>query len=52
MNLKILGRMFLEIIIIIEHNTYENKFIIMKKNHQSSKDEKGELVGRLVRGNL
>ena len=49
MNLKILGRMALDIISIIAHNPYENKQIILTKNHQPSKCEKGKLVGRLLR---
>ena len=52
MNLKILGRMVLDIIIIIEHNPYENNSIRMTKNHQPSKGEKGEPVRRLLRGKL
>ena len=57
MNLKILGRMVLDIIIIIEHNPYENISIIMVKKNQPSKGEKGpwkggkgELIRRLLRG--
>ena len=57
MNLKILGRMVLNIIRIIEHNPYENNPIRMIKNHQPSKGEKGhwkgekgERVRRLLRG--
>ena len=56
-NLKILGRMVLDIIRIIAHNPCEKISIIMIKNHQPSKSdkgawkgEKGEPVGRLLRG--
>ena len=45
MDLKILGRMVVEIIRIIEHNPYENKSIIMIKNHLPSKGEKGHWKG-------
>ena len=45
MNLKILERMVLDIIRIIEHNTYENKLIIMIKNPQALKGEKGHQKG-------
>jgi hypothetical protein len=58
-NLKIIGRMVLDIINIIEQNPYENKSIRITKKHQPSKgekghskSEKGELVGRLLRGKL
>ena len=50
MNLKILGRMVLDITRIISHNTYENNSIIMTKNYQPSKGENGEPVRRLLRG--
>ena len=59
MNLKIIGRMVLDIISIIAHNPYGNNSIRMTKNHQpskgekgASKDEKGEPVRRLMRGKL
>jgi hypothetical protein len=45
MNLKILGSMVIDIINIIEHNPCENKIIIMIKNHQLSKVEKGHRKG-------
>ena len=57
MNLKILGRMVIDIISIIEQNPCENNSIIMIKNHQLSKGENGawkgekvEPVRRLLRG--
>lgn len=46
MNLKIHGKMVLDIISIIAHNPRENRLIRMIKNHQPLK---GELVGRLSR---
>ena len=59
MNVKILGRMVLDIIRNIEDNPYENKSIRMTKNYQPSKGEKGHSKGekgepsrRLVRGKL
>ena len=45
MNLKILGRMVIDLINILGHNTYENNLIIMIKNHQPLKGEKGHLKG-------
>ena len=50
MKLKLLERMVLDIIIIIAHNPCENKPIIMVKNNQPSKGEKGETIRRLMRG--
>ena len=37
--------MVIDIISIIEHNNYENKLIIVIKNHQNSKGEKGHWKG-------
>ena len=45
MNLKLLGRMVLDIIIIIEHNNFQNKPIKMTKNNQPPKGGKGPLKG-------
>ena len=42
--------MVLDIIRIIEHNTYENKSIIMTIDHQPLKGEKGEPVRRFMMG--
>ena len=57
MNLKIVGRMVINIISIMKHNTYENIPIRMIKNRQPSKcgkgawkGQKGEPVRRLLRG--
>ena len=44
-NLKIVGRMVLEIINIIAHNTYKNNIIIIIKYHQHLKGEKGHWKG-------
>ena len=59
MNLKIIGRMVLDIINIIVHIPCENKPIITTKKNQPLKGEKGpwkgekgELVRRLLRGKL
>ena len=46
MNLKLLGRMIIDIINIIEHDPCENKSIIMIKNNQPPK---GGLVRRRLR---
>ena len=40
--MKILGRMVIDIINILGHNTYENNIIIMIKTYQTSKGEKGD----------
>ena len=45
MNLKILGRMVLDIIRIIGHNPYKNYPIRMIKNNKPSKGEKGAWKG-------
>ena len=45
MNLKLLGRMVINIINIIEHNPCENKSVKMTKNNQPLKGEKGPLKG-------
>ena len=53
MNLKIIGRMVLDIIRILEHNPCENKLIIMIKNHQPHRVKrvnKGEPVRRILMG--
>ena len=45
MKLKILGKVVLEIINILEHNPCENNLIRMIKNHQTSKGGKGQWKG-------
>ena len=45
MNLKILGRMVLDIIRILAHNPYENNLIIRVKSHNPTKGEKGHWKG-------
>ena len=45
MNLKILGRLVIDIIQIISHNHYETNPIRIIKNHQPSKGEKGAWKG-------
>ena len=59
MNLKIFGRMVLDIIRLLSHNKYENNLIRMiKKNNLRrvkmviGRVNKGEPVRRLMRGKL
>ena len=46
MNLKILKRIFIDILNILGPNTYENNLIIRIKTHHPSKGEKGHWKGK------
>ena len=45
MDLKILGRMVIDLINILEQYNYENNIIIKVKNYNPSKGEKGHWKG-------